>query len=64
MIIDYDSLERAHKQEGWSEDQQRHFEMGWEAGQRALLTAIHQGRDDRLCELVTYAKPINIKETT
>lgn len=36
MTIDYDSLERAHKQEGWSEDQQRHFEMGWEAGQYAM----------------------------
>lgn len=43
MTIDYDALERMHKQEGWTNDQQYHFEAGWEAGQwemRRRLTGI------------------------
>ncbi len=28
---DYDLLERMHKQEPWTDDQQRHFAAGWEA---------------------------------
>jgi len=35
MKVDYDILERMHKQEGWTRDQERHFEAGWEAAMRA-----------------------------
>lgn len=31
---DYDLLERKHKQDAWTDDQQRHFEAGWEAAVR------------------------------
>lgn len=60
MTIDYDSLERMHKQESWTADQQRHFEHGWEAGQRAMKLAIVENKD-RLCdfldEAMTYSAP-------
>lgn len=28
---DYGLLERKHKQDAWTEDQQSHYEAGWEA---------------------------------
>jgi len=31
MKVDYDLLERMHKHTGWDDDQQKHFEYGWEA---------------------------------
>ena len=34
---DYNLLERMHKQESWTVDQQRHYEAGWEAALNFLL---------------------------
>jgi hypothetical protein len=34
---DYNLLERMHKQESWTDDQQRHYEAGWEAALNFLL---------------------------
>lgn len=31
QVKDYALLERMHKQEAWTTDQQHHFEAGWEA---------------------------------
>ena len=36
MKIDYDFFERQHKQDGGTADQQRHYELGWEAAVHAL----------------------------
>lgn len=58
MTIDYDSLERMHKQEPWTADQQRHFEHGWEAGQRALAKAILNAKEEQMMDLLTYANPV------
>lgn len=30
-VRDYDLLERMNKQGGWTDEQQRYFEAGWEA---------------------------------
>lgn len=38
----YDTLERMHKQEGWTDDQQQHFEAGWEAAILYLRTVIRK----------------------
>jgi len=31
MNVNYDFFERQHKQDGGTADQQRHYELGWEA---------------------------------
>jgi hypothetical protein len=30
-VKDYDLLQRLHKQSDWNDDQERHFQAGWQA---------------------------------
>ena len=34
--VDYDGLERCHKQDGFTNDQSRHYKLGWDAACDAM----------------------------
>jgi hypothetical protein len=46
-VVSYDALEREHKQSAWTDSQQRHFDLGWEAAVRHYLPLFQELRRRR-----------------